>query len=40
MKKDWQFLIDSYTGKGGFQDGSYLVKYERNLRFIQTTPKR
>lgn len=29
MKKDWQFLIDSYTGKGGFEDGSYLIKYPR-----------
>jgi len=29
MKKDWQFLIDSYTGKGGFEDGSYLIRYPR-----------
>ena len=29
MAKDWQFYIDSYTGKGGFEDGSYLIKYPR-----------
>jgi len=29
MEKNWQFYIDSYTGKGGFEDGSYLVKYPR-----------
>lgn len=29
MKKDWQFYIDSYTGKGGFEDGSYLIRYPR-----------
>ncbi len=29
MEKDWQFYIDSYTGKGGFEDGSYLIKYPR-----------
>ena len=26
---DYQFLIDAYTGLGGFKDGSYLVRYPR-----------
>ncbi|GAB6066004.1 hypothetical protein JCM9492_10960 [Aquifex pyrophilus] len=25
----WQFLYDSYTGLGGYEDGSYLVKHKR-----------
>ena len=29
MEKNWQFYIDSYTGKGGFENGSYLIKYPR-----------
>jgi len=26
---DYQFLIDAYTGLGGFKDGSYLIRYPR-----------
>ncbi len=29
MKVDWNFLYDSYTGLGGYKDGSYLVRYPR-----------
>jgi hypothetical protein len=29
MRYDYQLMWDSYTGLGGFQDGSYLVRYPR-----------
>ena len=29
MNLNWDFLLDSYTGLGGFEDGSYLIKYPR-----------
>ncbi len=25
----WQFLLDAYTGLGGFRDGSYLIRHKR-----------
>jgi len=29
MRVNWSFLYDSYTGLGGYEDGSYLVQYPR-----------
>ena len=29
LKNLWQFLYDSYTGLGGYKDGSYLIRHKR-----------
>ena len=29
IPNDWKFLYDSYTGLGGYKDGSYLVQHKR-----------